>query len=129
MRSANSSGKMPTPGNVAFYTSKSLRAGRRSTGTYKNDPLHPACLLTGRCRVQSLDEQVSSDDEGEESLTLGDVLESRADDPSIEAGRKIDWDALVQKLDRVAKAVLLCLANGQDITTIVSGLRRSRTSL
>ena len=33
------------------------------------------------------------------------------------------------KLDRVARAILLCRANGSDLTTIVSQLKRSRSSL
>ena len=76
-----------------------------------------------------MEEPVSTNDSGEESLTLGDVLESRADDPALEAGRRMDWAQLVQKLDRAARAVLVCLANGRDLTTLVSRLRRSRTSL
>ena len=128
LRAAGNSKKRPTAGNIAFYTLKHLRAGRRSTGCHKNDPLHPVSQLNGRCRTHSLDEPVSSND-SDESLTLGDVLESRADDPAVEAGRRIDWAELVQKLDRVARAILLCLANGRDLTTLVSRLRRSRTSL
>jgi hypothetical protein len=76
-----------------------------------------------------MEEPVSSHESGDESLTFGDVLESRADDPAVEAGRRIDWAQLVRKLDRVARAVLLCLANGRELTTLVSRLRRSRTSL
>ena len=102
IRSANKSGKKPAPGNGAFYTLKHLRAGRRSTGTRTSVSLRPASQLTGRCRVHSLDEQVSSSDEsGDEFSTLVDVLESPADDPEAEAGRRIDWNELVQKLDRV----------------------------
>ena len=129
LHAAGNSGKKPTAGNLAYYTLKHLRAGRRSTGCHKNDPLHPAAQLTGRCRVHSMEEPVSSNDSGDESLTLGDVLESRADDPAVEAGRRMDWAQLVQKLDRAARAVLLCLANGRDLTTLVSRLHRSRTSL
>ena len=129
LRAAGNSKKRPTAGNIAFYTLKHLRAGRRSTGSHKNDPLHPAAQLNGRCRVHSLDEPVSSNESGDEPLTLGEVLESRADDPAVEAGRRKDWAQLVQKLDRVARAVLVCLAHGRDLTTLVSRLRRSRTSL
>ena len=129
LRAAGNSGEKPTAGNIAFYTLKNLRAGRRSTGCHKNDPLHPASQLSGRCRVHSMEEPVSSNDSGDESLTLGDFLASRAEDPAVEAGRRMDWAQLVQKLDRVARAVLVCLADDRDLTTLVSGLRRSRTSL
>ena len=101
LRAAGNSKKRLTAGNIAFYTLKHLRAGRRSTGCRKNDTLHPAAQLNGRCRVHSMEEPVSLNDSEDESLTLGDVLESRADDPAVEAGRRMDWAQLVQNLDRV----------------------------
>src|SRR5690242_3964472 len=59
LNSANRSGRKVTVGNLAYYTVKMLRAGRRSTGERKNDPLNPKAQLNGTCRVQSLDEPIS----------------------------------------------------------------------
>jgi len=126
LHSAQAKGKQVTPGNLAYYSVKSLRAGRRSTGFRKNDPLHPAAQLNG-CRTYSLDEPVPAQDG--EDLTLNDVLASRADDPAMEAGRRLDWQGLVHKLDDVAKAILRALAAGSELTRLVSPLKLSRSSL
>jgi hypothetical protein len=88
LHSAESAGKKVTAGNIAQYTVRHLKSGRRSTGFQKSDAHHPGAQLSGRSRMQSLDEPVSGEDSGEESLTLNDVLAGRADDPASEAGRR-----------------------------------------
>jgi hypothetical protein len=85
--------------------------------------------MSGRCRVHSLEEPVACDESSDEPLTLGEMLESRAEDPATEAARRLDWQRLVDRLDDVAKAVLRCLANGQELTILVQGLGRSRSAL
>jgi hypothetical protein len=126
LHSAQAKGKQVTLGNVAYYTIKHLRAGRRSTGHRKTYPLHPASRLNG-CRVYSLHEPVPT--ENGEDLTLSEVLDSRAEDPSVEAGRRIDWQGLLRQLDDVAKAILRALADGSELTRLVAPLRLSRSSL
>ena len=126
LHSAQTKGKQVSPGNLAYYTIKHLRAGRRSTGLRKNDPLHPASQLNG-CRTYSLDEAVPAQDG--EDLTLNDVLASPPDDPSVEAGRRLDWHGLLHKLDAVAKAILRALADGSELTRLVTPLKLSRSSL
>ncbi|MBE0542268.1 MAG: hypothetical protein IH623_12845 [Verrucomicrobia bacterium] len=126
LRSAEIRDKEVSPGNIAYYTLKHLRAGRRSTGFRKNDPLHPAAQLNG-CRVYSLDEPVPT--ENGEDLTLSEVLDSRAEDPSVEAGRRLDWQGLLHKLDDVAKAILRALADGSELTRLVAPLKLSRSTL
>lgn len=126
LRSAKTRDKNISPGNIAYYTIKHLRSGRRSTGYRKNDPLHAASQLNG-CRVYSLDEPVPFED-GDDG-TLGDVLAGRADDPAIEAARRLDWQALFQKLDDVTKAILRSLADGSELTRLVAPLKLSRSSL
>ena len=128
LQSAERRGKQVTVGNIAYYTLKHLNAGRRSTGVRKNDALHPASKLNG-CRVYSLDEPVSGADEDGEAGSLADVLASAADDPAVEAGRRLDWQALWQKLDEVAKAILRALVDGSELTRLVSSLKLSRSSL
>ena len=126
LHSAESKGTQVSPGNLAYYTLKSLRAGRRSTGFRKNDALHVAAQWHG-CRVYSLEAPVPVED-GEE-LKLSDVLASPTDDPAIEAGRRLDWQGVLHKLDDVAKAVLRALADGSELTRLVSPLKLSRSSL
>ena len=126
LHSAQTKSKTVSPGNVAYYTIKHLRAGRRSSGFRRNDALHPASQLIG-CRVYSLDEPVPAQDD--EDLTLSEVLDSRAEDPSVEAGRRLDWQSLLHKLDDVAKAILRALADGSELTRLVEPLGISRSTL
>ncbi len=129
LHSAEASGKKFTPGNIAHYTVKHLRSGRRSTGFHKTDAHHPGAQLRGRSRMHSLDEPVQGEDSGEDSLTFNDVLASRADDPASEAGRRVDWQQLIAKLDNVACAILHALSNEQELTKLVPRLGLSRSSL
>ena len=92
------SGRKVTGGNVAFYTIKMLRSGRRSTGERRNDPMHPKAQLNGTCSVQSLDEPIGFG-EADEPLTLGDSLAARTEDPSVAATRRLDWEPLVAAMD------------------------------
>ncbi len=128
LRSVQAKGKKVTVGNIAYYTLKHLNAGRRSTGVRKNDALHPASKLNC-CRVYSLDEPVSGSDEDGKAGALADVLASTADDPAVEAGRRLDWQALWQKLDEVTKAILRALADGTELTQLVATLKLSRSTL
>ncbi len=128
LNSTRRSGRKVTAGNVAFYTVKMLRSGRRSTGERRNDPLHPKAQLNGSCSVQSLEEPVASGDESDEPLTLGETLAARTEDPAMAATRRLDWQALVALLDPTARAILACLIQGQDLTTLVVKLRRCRSA-
>jgi hypothetical protein len=92
LQSAEAKGKQVSPGNLAYYTIKNLRAGRRSTGFRKNDALHPASKLH-QFRVYSLEGCVATED-GEE-VAFSEVLASPTDDPALEAGRRLDWQSLL----------------------------------
>src|SRR5436190_1195622 len=94
LRSTARSGRKVTGGNVAFYTVKMLRSGRRSTGERRNDPLHPKAQLNGTCSVQSLEEPIAGSDESDEPLTLGETLAARTEDPATTATRSLDWEPL-----------------------------------
>ena len=126
---ATRSGRKVTGGNLAFYTVKMLRSGRRSTGERRNDPLHPKAQLNGSCSVQSLDEPVAGSDESEGPLTLGETLAARTEDPATAATRSLDWERLVAALDVPLAAILCCLVAGADLTTLVPKLKRCRSSL
>ena len=117
--------KSVTPANVAYYTVKYLRSGRRSTGYRKADPLHPASRLNGHCRLHSFDEHVAVDRSTDEPLTLGKMQPARDDDPATQACRRLDWNELIQQLDAITKAVLLCLATCQELTSLVKRFRKA----
>jgi len=127
LQSAKASGKAVTAGTLAFYALKHLRCGRRSTGCRRTDPLHAAAQLSHRSRVHSLEEPIPG--VSEEPLTLGEVLASGAEDPASEAGRKLDWDWVTEQLDGVARAILGCLASGENLMVLVPRLGRSRSAL
>jgi hypothetical protein len=128
LHSAETQGKQVSPGNIAYYAVQHLKSGRRSTGFHKADPLHAAAQLSGRSRMHSLDEPIGSKEGNEEALILGETLACRADDPAMAASRRLDWESLVAKLDRVTGAILRALADGHELTRLVPGLGRSRST-
>jgi len=121
--------KNVTAANVAYYTVKYLRSGRRSTGYRKADPLHPASQLNGHSRVHSLEERVAIDRSTDEPLTLGEMLPARDDDPATQACRRLDWGSVIQKLDAITRAVLLCLATSEELNGLVRRFRKSRSTI
>jgi len=129
LNGARRSRKNVSGASVAYYTLKCLRSGRRSTCYRKTDPLHPASQLKGHCRLHSFEEPVAVDRSTDESLTLGEMLPAREDDPATQAGRRLDWDQLIQQLDAVTKAILVCLASSEELTGLVRRFRRSRSMI
>jgi hypothetical protein len=128
-RSTQAAGKKVTVGNLAFYTIRHLRSGRRSTGARQNDVLHPAAQLRGHSQLRSLDQPLSESDDGDQPLTLHDCLAAPTEDPATSAARRLDWQMLLPRLDAVTKAVLIALANGTALALLVPNVKRSRTSL
>ena len=128
LQSTQRAGKKVSAGNIAYYVILALRSGRRSTGFKKNDVLHPAAQLNGHARLQSLDEPISDDEHGE-TLTLHDCLAAPGDDPATTAARRLDWASVIGSLDRTAKAILVALVEGRELTLLVSRIKRSRSAL
>jgi len=62
-------------------------------------------------------------------LTLGEMLPACDDDPATQACRRLDWDQLIQQLDSITKAVLVCLATCEELTSLVSLFRECRSSI
>jgi hypothetical protein len=129
IESAKRNGKKVSAGNIAHYTVLALRSGRRSTGFKKNDVMHPAAQLNGHARIRSMDEPLSDGEPGEEPLTLHDCLAANGDDPATAAARRLDWEPVIESLDRTAKAILMALIEGRELTLLVHCLKRSRTTL
>jgi hypothetical protein len=128
LQSAQRAGKKVSAGNLAYYTILALRSGRRSTGYRKNDVLHPAGQINGHSRVRSMDEPIHETEDGEE-LSLHDCLAAPVDDPATTAARRLDWASVIGSLDRTAKAILVALVEGRELTLLVARLKRSRSSL
>lgn len=51
------------------------------------------------------------------------------DDPATAAARHLDWTSLLDALDRTAKAILVALLEGRELTLLVKRLKRSRSAL
>jgi hypothetical protein len=129
LHSAESRGQKVSAGNVAFFATKYLKIGRRSTGFWRTDPLHPAAQACGHSRVHSLEEPVAFGESGDEPMVLADALASNLDDPGAEAARRLDWSELEEKLDKVARAILQAMVAGQELTKLVKRLRKCRSGL
>src|SRR6266404_1593401 len=127
--SAQSRQQTVTPGNVAYYAVGHVRQGRRSTGQSKTDPMHPFAQLSGRSCMVSLDAALPSTADGEEPLCLHEVLAAPTEDPAMAALRHLDWERLLLALDARTSAVLVCLVQGEDLTTLVPKLKRSRSAI
>jgi len=128
LASAEARGKKLSAGNISYYAAKLVRQGRRSTGQSTTDVLSPRTQLAARCRVESLDQPIAGEAEGDD-LCLHDVLAGHGADPAAEAAKRLDWQALVGSLDTLARKVLDCLLAGEDLTTLVPKLRRCRSSI
>jgi hypothetical protein len=102
-------GKTVSAGNVSYYAAKLVRQGRRSTGQSTTDAMSPRSQIVGRCRVESLDQPIAGDADGDD-LCLHDVLAAGSADPSQEAAKRLDWKPLVASLDATARKIL-CMAN------------------
>ncbi|MGH7970761.1 MAG: hypothetical protein ACREIC_18710 [Limisphaerales bacterium] len=127
--SAQARGKQVTPGNIAYYAVGLVRQGRRSSGQSKTDVMHPYTQINGRAAVVSLDAPLTSEAEGEEIMSLHDSLAANAEDPAITAGRRLDWATLLSSLDAIALALLVCMAAGEPLTSLVPKLKRTRSTL
>jgi hypothetical protein len=76
-----------------------------------------------------MDEPLRNDEDGDEPLTLHDCLAANGDDPATAAARHLDWASVFDSLDRTAKAILVALIEGRELTLLVRPLKRCRTAL
>jgi hypothetical protein len=60
---------------------------------------------------------------------LHDIMAASNADPSQETAKRLDWKPLVAALDTTTREVLLCLATGAELTTLVPKLKRSRSAI
>ena len=129
LASAEARGKQISAGNVAFYATKLVRQGRRSTGQNTTDVLSPRTQMAARCRVVSLEEPVKYEEGSEEPLLLGEVLASEAEDPSVTGARNLDWQAFTATLDELARTILQCLADERPLLEVAHTAGVSRSTI
>ncbi len=98
--------------SVAYYVIQRLKSGRRFKQAGRTDVMSSGCRLHN-CRVESLDAPVQQqgNDDGE-TLTLGDMIAARKDDPAQRAIRRLDWGKFTSGLDQRKQRVLTGTAAG-----------------
>jgi hypothetical protein len=60
---------------------------------------------------------------------LHDCLAANVDDPATAAARNLDWETVLDSLDRTKKAILVALVEGRALTPLVRRLNRGHTAL
>ena len=108
-------GKAVTPGNVAYYTLLHLKSGRRSYSTGHTDVMGSATQIGHNSMVLSMEEEVGYDPELDEAVHLVDVLASDGDDPSLAAGRNLDWDEFLETHDCRYLCIIFDTATGRSM--------------
>jgi DNA-directed RNA polymerase specialized sigma subunit len=82
--------------------------------------------LKGGTRLNSLDEPASLEPGGE-SFTLGEVLSTNQEDPSMAAARNLDWQTLLSGLGEREKAIIGYLLEGKTVSDVAVALGVSRS--
>jgi hypothetical protein len=104
-----------SPGNIAYYTLQHLKSGRRATGSSAVCIHGSMTQLNGCAEVHSLSEVVSQAEGGDDIHELNDVISNTAEDPSMSAARKMDWDVFCKNLNRAELTLIKCLVQGLSI--------------
>ena len=112
---AHAQGKEPTAGNIAYYAILHTKSGRRSYGSSKVDVMAAGTQVNGRSAVHSMEEEFGmQQDEFDGPTTLGELLTSSKDDPSMEAARNLDWIEFLGQLDKRQLVMLGDVAVGES---------------
>ena len=129
LESAERNGKDVTAGNIAYYATKQLASGRRSTVGGRVDALCPAAQLDGKSHVTSLFAEAGYDPETGATAEVCDLVSGEYGDPAMAAARNLDWEAFVGGLDGLARDMLAALARGDTMRSLKSGAGISDASL
>ena len=109
------SGKKFTPGNIAYYAVLHMRSGRRSQGSSRIDTMAQGTQLDAKSTVLSFEEEVGYDPELDAPITLGDLLASEHEDPSMEAARNVDWELFLATHDYRYGIMVKGMAEGRSL--------------
>lgn len=112
LTNAQKKGKKVTAGNVAYYTLKHLKSGRRSVGFSNADVLGSATQLNGRSTVTSIHEEVVLNTEVNGTVSVSELISIDVEDPSTKAARKLDWQEFHASLDPKDQELIECMAEG-----------------
>ena len=111
-------GKSVTPGNIAYYCLLHLKSGRRSYSGGRTDVMGSSTQLDHSAMVLSFEEEVGFDPDLGEPITLGELLTTEDDDPSMTAGRNLDWNEFMDSHDHRFEAILDATATGRTMAPV-----------
>jgi hypothetical protein len=124
MHNGEQNGKRILHQSAAYYAIQHCKSGRRSVGHSCSDVHGSATQLNGRSRLESMEEVVAIDEVTGGEILLHDVLSNNAaDDPSVVAARKLDWQEFVADLPKREKAVVEFLVEGASGSAIARKLK------
>jgi len=103
---AERAGKAVKPNSIAHYALQSAKSGRRFGYAGRADVMSSAAALDGSAHVCSLDATLGAGDEGDDEVTLHDVLAGAGEAVDEAAARVLDWDALELQLDNRKRMIL-----------------------
>ena len=126
--SAEQRGKPVSAASVAWYATRHLLCGRRSTYGGRADVLSPAAQLDGRSRLTSIDEE-SPDPETGEMIPLGEVLAWESEDPALAAARNLDREQFLDSGDAISRLMVGALARGDTLTDLKAATGLSDSGL
>ena len=109
------SGKKFTPGNIAYYALLHMRSGRRSQSATRTDTMAQGTQLDAKSTVLSFEEEVGYDPELDAPITLGELLASEHEDPSMEAARNVDWELFLATHDYRYGIMVKGMAEGRSL--------------
>ena len=113
--------KKVTAGNIAYYAILHMKSGRRGNSCGRTDVLAPTTQLDSRSSVLSMEEEVGWDPEMDEPITLGELLASEHEDPSMIAARDIDWDLFLATHDYRYGVIVKGLLEGRNFGETARG--------
>lgn len=111
-------GKKVTPGNIAFYVTLHMKSGRRSHTSGRTDVMSCGTQLDAKSCLLSMETEVGYDPELDAPIGLGSLLASENEDPSIEAGRNIDWELFLSTHDYRYGIIVEGMAEGPNLKAV-----------
>ena len=124
---AEARGKTVTAGNIAYYTLQHLKTGRRSTGNSCADVLASGTQLNGRSSVGSMEDEATKDNAFGAPLTFHELISNEDDDPSMQAMRRLDWEAFLSGLDPRLRTLVHWVSEGRTLKSLAGHWNLSLT--
>jgi hypothetical protein len=129
MHNGEQNGKRVPHSSAAYYAIQHCKSGRRAVGHSASDVHGSATQLNGRSRLESFEEVVAIDEVTGGEVLLHDVLSTDADDPSLVAARRMDWEEFCSDLPKREKAVVEFLVEGKSGSAIARKLKTTDSKI